>query len=174
MTYDAESRVVTNVQSGVTTKCFYDAKGIRVRKCQPDCASPTSSTVYIFGGTQVIAGYNTLTSPPALLREYIYAGGQMLALEEGGATKYFLRDHLSVRVLTDSSGTKIGEQAHYPFGEDWYATGTTTNQMFTSYPHESESGNDYAIRRNHSCRLGRFTTADPVRGRISNPQRLNR
>ena len=32
----------------------------------------------------------------------------------------------------------------------------------------------YAIAREHSSRVGRFYMPDPVRGRVSNPQRLNR
>jgi len=45
---------------------------------------------------------------------------------------------------------------------------------FTSYERDPESGNDYAMHRYHGSRLGRFSSADPVRGRISNPQLLNR
>jgi RHS repeat-associated protein len=174
MTYDAEHRAVTSAQAGITWTYLYDARGMRVKKCKPNCASPTAATVYLFSGTQIIAEYNALASPPSLLREYVYFGGQLMAVEEGGARRYLLRDHLSVRVVTDAAGAKIGEQGHYPYGEDWFLSGTTSAELFTSYEHEPESGNDYAIHRFHSCRLGRFTTPDPVHGTSTDPQRLNR
>jgi len=77
-------------------------------------------------------------------------------------------------VTTDSSGAKIGEQGHYPYGEDWYLVDTTTERLFTTYQREAESGNDYAIHRYHASSLGRFTTADPVHGASAAPQQLNR
>ncbi|HLE35975.1 MAG TPA: hypothetical protein VI699_02400 [Candidatus Acidoferrales bacterium] len=33
---------------------------------------------------------------------------------------------------------------------------------------------NYAVFRQHGARIGRFHMADPIRGRVSNPQRLNR
>jgi RHS repeat-associated protein len=81
---------------------------------------------------------------------------------------------LCVRVNTDASGTVVGEQGHYPFGEFWYSSSATTKWRFTSYERDSESGNDYAIFRYHSNRLGRFLTPDPIAGSVFNPQSLNR
>ncbi len=85
-------------------------------------------------------------------------------------------DHLSVRVNAGPTGSKIGEQGHYPYGESWYASGTTTKWQFTSYERDGstgESGNDYAISRFYVNRLGRFYSSDSVRGTPSNPQTLN-
>jgi RHS repeat-associated protein len=76
--------------------------------------------------------------------------------------------------MTDSSGTKIGEQGHFPFGESWYASSTTTKWQFTSYERDSESGNDYAMARYHVNRLGRFSSPDLLAGSTVNPQSLNR
>jgi RHS repeat-associated protein len=77
-------------------------------------------------------------------------------------------------VNTDSSGTAVGEQGSYPFGEFWYSSDTTTKWRFTSYERDAESGNDYAMFRYYSNRLGRFLTPDPLAGSIANPQSLNR
>jgi hypothetical protein len=48
-------------------------------------------------------------------------------------------------VLTDSSGNSIGSRGHYPYGETWYESGTTTKLKFTAYERDSESSNDFAI-----------------------------
>ncbi len=68
----------------------------------------------------------------------------------------------------------MGQQGHYPFGESWYASSTTTKWQFTSYERDSESTLDYAMFRYDNSRLGRFMTPDPIAGSISNPQSLNR
>jgi RHS repeat-associated protein len=104
----------------------------------------------------------------------MYPESALLATIEGGTTTYHHQDHLSVRVNTDTNGTLAGEQGHYPFGEFWYSSSTTTKWRFTSYERDAESGNDYAIFRYHSNRLGRFLTPDPIAGSTANPQSLNR
>ena len=94
--------------------------------------------------------------------------------------KFHYRDHLSVRVTSDSAGGNRTEQAHYPFGEQWYsqdgsgASVAPGKLLFTSYERDAESGNDYAIFRTHISRLGRFNRPDPLAGDVYNPQRLNR
>ncbi len=107
-------------------------------------------------------------------KEYIYSGSALLATIAGSTTTYHHADHLSVRLTSDTSGTKIGEQAHYPFGESWYANSTTTKWQFTSYERDPESGNDYAMFRSYVNRLGRFSSPDPIAGFLANPQSLNR
>jgi RHS repeat-associated protein len=75
-----------------------------------------------------------------------------------------------------------GAQAHYPYGESWYTEGTadpSVKRKFTSYRKETDSSLasgqiNYAVARYHGARIGRFHRPDPVRGRIGNPQRLNR
>jgi RHS repeat-associated protein len=105
-------------------------------------------------------------------------GSQLLATLTGppvsATVVYHIADHLSPRITTDSSGNSVGQQAHFPFGEDWYASSTTTKFKFTSYERDSESGNDYAMMRTSINRLGRFSSPDPLSGSISNPQSLNR
>jgi RHS repeat-associated protein len=122
----------------------------------------------------VIAEYENGAAPNAPTREYIYSGGALLAKIESGSTAYYHLDHLSDRLMTDSSGSVIGEQGHYPFGESWYENNTTTKWMFTSYERDAESGNDYATFRYNINRLGRFASPDLLAGSAANPQSLNR
>ncbi|PYU04374.1 MAG: hypothetical protein DMG33_14430, partial [Acidobacteria bacterium] len=168
VTYDAENRAVT----AAGTTYVYDGNGLRVRKCAPNCTSPTSSTVYIFAGSKVIAEYDNSAAPASPTREYIYSGARLLAKMEAGATTYFHADHLSARVLTDANGSITGQLAHYPYGESWYGA-SVTKWQFTTYERDSESGNDFAMARFHVNRLGRFSALDLAPG-SADPQSLNR
>jgi RHS repeat-associated protein len=182
LTYDAENRTTNAAQSGSSVADYvYDGNGLRVKKCVPSCSSSTTTTRYIYSGSSVIAEYENGAAPTAPTREYLYAGGLKVATVTGSTPMYHLRDHLSVRVNTDSSGMLIGEQGHYPFGDNWYLNSTTTKEMFTTYERDPETGtgsagtgNDYAMARYYPNRLGRFSSIDPLSGNTRNPQSLNR
>src|SRR6266404_1883926 len=58
-------------------------------------ANGGSAGAYVFDGSQLLA---TLTGPPA-----------------SATPSYHIADHLSPRVTTDSTGTVVGQQAHFPF-----------------------------------------------------------
>jgi hypothetical protein len=83
----------------------------------PDCTSPTTTTIYIFSGSKVVAEYENGASVTSPTREYIYLGSQLLAKDEGGTLTYYHQDHLSNRVMTDSSGTIAAQSGHFPFSE---------------------------------------------------------
>ena len=165
LVYDGANRVAISTQAGLAGTYSYDGGGLRVKKQ----VGSASATVYVFSGAKAIAEYAAGGAANSPLREYVYSGTQLLATIEGGAMKYHLNDHLSARVTTDSSGIKIGEQGHYPFGESWYSTNTTTKWQFTSYERDSESGNDYAMMRQYVSRLARFSSPDPIGGLLQDP-----
>jgi RHS repeat-associated protein len=173
-TYDDDNRMLTYTGTSASGGYVYDDGGHRVKKCLPNCTSPTSTTVYIFAGGKDIAEYDNGAAPGSPSREYIYSGGTLIASLTGTSTTYHHSDHLSVRVSTDASGTKIGEQGHYPYGEVWYTANTTTKFIFTGYERDSESGHDYAMARYYHVPFGRFCSADPVFGSPSDPQSWNR
>jgi RHS repeat-associated protein len=148
---------------------------MRVKKATGNPA--TTTTVYIFSGTKVIAEYVNGT----LSKEYIYSGSALLATHEGaaGATlRYHHPDHLGTRVDTDTAGGWTRKFGHFPFGESWYedvqGNGAPSKLKFTSYERDSESGLDQAMFRYESPRLGRFMSADPLAGSLIDPQSLNR
>ena len=169
ITYDAENRAITSSGSLGSGTYTYDGNNLRVKKL-----SSSTTTVYVFSGSRVLAEYVNGAAPTSPTREYIYSGSTLLAKVESGATQYYHSDHLSTRLMTNSSGTKIGEQGHYPFGESWYLTNTTTKWQFTDYERDSESGNDYAYARIYVNRLARFSALDPLSGDVSDPQTLDR
>jgi RHS repeat-associated protein len=106
-------------------------------------------------------------------REYIYSGTALLAKIDSSGTKYYHQDHLSNRMVTDSSGNTFAEMGHFPYGEKWY-NATNDKLLFTTYERDAESGNDYAQARYNVSRLGRFSSPDPIAGSTSDPQSLNR
>jgi RHS repeat-associated protein len=132
----------------------------------------STTTVYIFSGSQVIAEYDNGAAVGSPSREYIYSGAALLAKIDSSGTKYYHRDHLSNRYVTDSSGNKAAEMGHFPFGESWY-NATSDKLVFTTYERDAESGNDYAMARYYVSRLARFSSPDPAPGGTGDPQSLN-
>ena len=168
--YDGENKVASNSNPGSGLYAYaYDGNGLRVKKTPPSGAA----TVYVFSARKVIAEYAVTGGSSTLSREYIYAGGRLAASISGSTTSYYHQDHLSNRLVTDSSGTVTEQTGTFPYGESWY-TASGEKLVFTTYERDAESGNDYAMARTYSSALGRFTAVDPLNGDISNPQSLNR
>jgi RHS repeat-associated protein len=132
-----------------------------------------NTTVYIFSGSKVIAEYDNGAAPASPSREYIYSGGALLAKIDSTGTRYYHQDHLSNRLITNSSGTTLAQLGTFPYGESWY-NGSSDKLLFTTYERDSESGNDYAQARSYVNRLARFNSLDPLPGSTSDPQSLNR
>lgn len=169
LNYDAENRMVTST-GGSSATYTYDGNGFRVQKV----VSGGATTVYIFAGGKVVAEYDNGALPASPSREYIRLNAQLLATVNSSGTTYHLRDHLSARVNTDLNGTITGQQGHYPFGEPWYASGTTTKWTFANFERDPESGNDYSTSRYYVSRLGRFASPVSTTGSPGEPQTLNR
>lgn len=169
LAYDAEGRVTQNTANSQVSSYTYDGLGRRATK-----SSGGTSTAYIYSDSDLIAEYPVGGAASAPLREYVYDVSNLLATIQSEATNYHLRDQLSPRMTASSTGVVIGVLGHFPFGESWYDSGTTTTRKFTSYQRDSESGNDYAMTRIYISRLGRFSSPDSVDGDISTPQTLNR
>jgi len=168
-TFDAENRIKQK-SAGTAATYYYDGAGLRVKK-----VSGGTTTRYIFSGTRVIAEYVNGAAVGSPTREYVYAGSQLVAtLNSTGTPTYHHPDHLSARINSNGSGSLVGQQGNYPFGQAWYSSSTTTKWRFTSYERDAESNLDYAIFRYDSNRLGRFMSPDPLAGSIRNPQSLNR
>jgi RHS repeat-associated protein len=169
-TYDNENRLTGYQGNGGTATYVYDVNDLRVQKS----LQAGTTTVSIYSAGKVLAEYDNGAAPASPSREYIYAAGKLLAKIESGSTQYYHQDHLSVRLMTDSNGNKIGEEGHFPFGETWYQSNTTTKWFFTSYARDQETGLDYALARFYDNRVASFCSADPVEGDPNDPQSWNR
>jgi RHS repeat-associated protein len=108
LVYDAENRILSATNGGASGSYNYDGNSLRVMK-----VSGGTTTVYVFSGTKVIAEYAYGAPPSSPTREYVYSGGALLAKIESGATKYYHQDHLSNRVVTDSSGNDYAMARSY-------------------------------------------------------------
>ncbi len=173
LAYDGENRATSATNSSSSGAYVYDGKGLRIQKCVPNCTSPTTTTVYIFSNNKAIAEYDNGAAPTSPSREYIYAAGALVSKITSSATNYYHQDHLSNRLVTNTSGSTVEQMGHYPFGESWY-NAASDKLLFTSYERDAESGNDYALARYYISRLGRFNSPDPVSGNPANPQSWNR
>jgi len=151
-TYDAENRIVS-VSGPVSESYGYDAGNHRLKK-----ESGGVVTHYIWEGGRVIA-------------EYERGGGNTPAT----GTRYYHRDRLSTRLITDSAGAVVGTTDHLPFGEEMGGSGEGEKHKFGTYERD-RTGLDYAINRHYSAAQGRFMQADPIRMSSVNwlnPQTLN-
>jgi RHS repeat-associated protein len=173
LVYDAENHATSATNQSSAGTYTYDGNGLRVQKCVPNCTSPTTKTVYVFSGSKVIAEYDNGAVPTAPSREYVYGGGALLAKIDSSGTKYYHQDHVSNRVVTNSTGAVIEQIGNYPFGDPWY-NASNDKLVFTTYERDAESGNDYAIARYYRWLLGRFLSLDPLSGSTFDPQSLNR
>ncbi|MEO7841029.1 MAG: RHS repeat-associated core domain-containing protein [Anaerolineales bacterium] len=89
---------------------------------------------------------------------------------------YTLKDQLgSASVVTNASGTILGENRYYPFGETRLTTGTIfTDKLFTGQREMAGLGIYHYGARFYSPKLGRFLSADTIVPGYANPQNLNR
>jgi len=172
LVYDGENRATSATNGSSSGAYAYDGNGIRIKKCVPNCTSPTTTTVYIFSGSKVVAEYVNGAAPTSPTREYLYSGSTLIAKIESSATNYYHQDHLSNRLVTNSSGTVAAQLGHFPFGESWY-NATNDKLQFTTYERDAESGNDYAISRNYVNRLSRFSSSEAFGGSIGDIQSHN-
>jgi RHS repeat-associated protein len=167
-TYDGANR---QTKYNVTVATYSYFGPLRIKKVVPGTPT-TTTTVYIYSGTQPIAEYTNGT----LTAENIYSGSRLLAVVAPGSTTYYHFDHLSTRAETDATGTPVRSSGTLPFGDTWYVTGNSTKWKFTTYERDIETGTtvDYAQYRFYHSTQGRYLGPDWLGGSLANPQSLNR
>jgi RHS repeat-associated protein len=149
-----------------TTSFVYDGDGNLVKKVKPG----GSKTIYIGGIYEV-----DKDASDAVMRTITYypAGGAMRINISGGSNSvyYILKDHLgSASVVTDSTGTIVGEQRYYPYGETRFTSGTIyTDKLFTGQ-RDTGLGIYHYGARFYSPKTGRFLSADTIVPGAANPQ----
>jgi len=162
--WNVENRlsVVTNTVTGDVTRFVYDGDGARVLR-----EASGALTVYIGAVEIAISGTQHITT------SYYFAGGQRIAMREGGTLTYLHSDHLgSASLATDENGVRVSAMRYTPFGETRYGD-APTDFRFTGQREEDFGWYDYGARL-YSASLGRFVSADMVVPDFANPQSLNR
>jgi RHS repeat-associated protein len=165
-TFDAENRLISITAGGLTTQFLYDGDGNLVKKIKTD----GSKTIYVGGIYEVDKNSGgTVTGT----KTYYPAAG---AMRVGSTLYYVLKDHLgSASVVTNTSGTIVGEDRFYPFGETRFTTGTMfTDKLYTGQREITGLGIYHYGARFYSPKLGRFLSADTIVPGYANPQNLNR
>jgi RHS repeat-associated protein len=197
-TYNAENRII--VVSGMSggPYCYtYDGNGLRVMKATPKSGQTCSSTgsnapnpVMLYwrsvSGQTLAETDGTGSTANANYNEYIFLANRRVAQSNPSSdgVYYYFVDHLgSTRVVTTATGTACYEVDYFPYGAENTPSGFTdtcsTRYRFTGYERDLETtygtsaGNDYAFARYYNSRLGRFMSADPLDGDITDPQTLN-
>lgn len=172
--FDGESRL-TSVDNGAVSYA-YDQHDRRTKK-----VVGSNTTHYVWEGRQVMAEHDGVTG--AAIYNYVYFGSRVIARMGSGVINWYVSDRLSERLVLDANANVIGRMAHLPFGEDFAESGTQEKHHFTSYERDVESATDYAVNRQFSSDIGRFSRPDPkgpsmkdplVLGSYGDAQSLNR
>jgi RHS repeat-associated protein len=140
-----------------------------------EAGSPASTASWTFqtttytipGGVAYVALYATAYMPSTAT--VIRVDDAFLS----ASPRYYHQDHLSNRLVTNSSGNVLEQLGTFPFGEQWY-NASADKLLFTTYERDSEFANDYAQARYSVSRLARFSSPDPIAGSTGDPQSLNR
>lgn len=109
-------------------------------------------------------------APDSLGAEVVQAGGS-----PNEEIEYYAYDAIgSVRMVFDAAGTVVGQATYHPFGTEIAGTSGMPAQRFTGQARDHEAGLDYFNARSYMYRAGRFSTPDPLSGKIGSPQSWNR
>jgi RHS repeat-associated protein len=168
-TYDGANRL-TAINGNAATYVYFGP--LRIKKTNGD-----GTTIYIYSGNRPIAEYAPGAPLASPLKEYVYAGSQLLASVAGTSTTYYHPDHLSNRAETNASGTVTRQLGNFPYGEPWYDNTPAEKWQFTNYEHDigaGETGLHYATFRHYNAGQGRFMQPDLMGGNPNAPQSLNR
>jgi RHS repeat-associated protein len=174
-TYDATGQQTNASYSGYSLQQSYDGDGLRVKKVE------NGSTTYylrssVLGG-QVVAEIIWASVSWQWNRGYVYAGSQLLAVQQAGVNWMHEDPITKSKRVTNSAGTVVSTIELDPWGAD---TGRSSNaafqpKKFTSYERDS-NGTDEAMFRRYNRWHSRFDQPDPAGGSydMGNPQSLNR
>jgi RHS repeat-associated protein len=159
-TFNAENQI-TSVDGGAVT-FGYDGERRRVKK------TVGSETTYFFYAS--IEGIG-------LISEFTTTNTGATQAASTDKTRYRVADPGGTATLIiDASGLCIENNRTLPYGESWNAqTSSTTENKFSTYVRDPESGLDYAMMRYYASANGRFMSVDPNPEHmdLENPQTLN-
>ena len=124
---------------------------------------PVSGAFYIYAfDGRLLAEYDVAG---ALVRDYIYFGGQLVAEYTGAQLFYYASDQInSTRIVTDSSGTVVYAAAHEPYGgiQKTWVTTYDPALKFSGKQRDAESDLDYFGARYYDRAQYRFISTDPI------------
>jgi RHS repeat-associated protein len=170
-TYDATGQQAS--ASATTLSQGYDGDRLRVKKTESGV-----TTYYLRSsvlGGQPVAEIN---SSGSFTCGYVYAGGQMLAIQQNNQVSWVHQDPVTKsQRVTNIYGSVVSTTDLDPWGGE---TASSSNQAFqphrfTTYERDGNSG-DEAMMRRYTGKWHRFDQPDPYDGSYSlgDPQSFNR
>ena len=183
--YDGAAMMQSLTGSGRNERYLYTADDERVAIV--DLAASGKTTWTLRGtGHQLLRTFTrngtAANSAWGWTEDEIWRGAQLLASESPSGRKQHHLDHLgSPRLITNSSGQRLGEQSFTPFGMGGTLDGGRL--QFTGHERDVPSQGgvqetlDYMHARYYSAAMGRFLSVDPiidVQAAMHNPQMWNR
>jgi RHS repeat-associated protein len=173
-TYDAENRLISaDVQNGANpgpVAYAYDADGMRTGK-----TANGITTSFLLDKNQTLAQVVTETAGSTVV---IYGYGHHLISQTrpGTGTRFYQHDgQSSTRQLTDTTGTVTDTYTFDAFGVLLSSNGSTPNiYLYAGEQLDSNLGFYYLRARYYQQTTGRFVTADPFPGFLSDPGSLHR
>ena len=134
----------------------YNGRGERVKKLG------TATTYYYYDSNgQLIA---ELDGSGNTVREYVYLGGQPLALITAGNVYTIHTDHLGTpQIITDQSQNTVWNADYEPFGQTTITTETVINNLrFPGQYFDGKTGLHYNYFRDYDPETGRYVESDPI------------
>ena len=174
-TYDATGQQTNASYSGYSLQQSYDCDRLRVEKVE------NGSTTYylrssVLGG-QVVAEIIWASVSWQWNRGYVYAGSQLLAVQQGGVNWMHEDPLTKSKRVTNSAGNVVSAIELDPWGADTSRSSNAAFQpkKFTSYERDS-NGTDEAMFRRYNRWHSRFDQPDPYNGSydLTDPQSFNR
>jgi RHS repeat-associated protein len=170
VTYDATGQQIS--YSGGPTQS-YDGDRLRVKKIEGGTTTYYLRSTVLSG--QVVA---ELDGSGGFSRGYVYAGGQMIAIQNNNSVSWVHQDPVTKsQRITNSSGTVTSTVDLDPWGGDTSRSSNAAFQphRYTTYTRDADGGDDAMMRR-YGNYWARFSQPDPWDGSYepNDPQTLNR
>jgi RHS repeat-associated protein len=167
--WDLEGRLIATDTDGDGTNdvlTYYDDSGNRVSE-----TAGGQETRFLLDTAAPLAQVPLEYRPSGLITASFVYGNSLISQTRCGVQSFHHADGLgSTRALTDATGAVLNRYTHEAFGRLIRQTGGTRNPyLFAGQQRISSLGLDYMRARYYDANLGRFISADPLRGSISNP-----